>query len=88
MFIGVTLVIKIIELSGVQFYNESSVYCIVCSPPKVKYPSDTIYPLLPSSTSPTPRLPLVTTVLWSVSMKFLFVCLICFFVAFCFTSHI
>ena len=27
-----TLVNKIIQVSGVQFYNTSSVYCVVCSP--------------------------------------------------------
>ena len=36
-----TLVIKIIQVSGVQFYNMSSLYCIVCSPPQVKFPSIT-----------------------------------------------
>ena len=35
-----------------QFYNTSSVYHIVCSPPQVKSSSITIYPLLPSSISP------------------------------------
>ena len=48
--IGVTLVNKTIQVSSVQFYNTSSV--IVCSPFKVKSPSITIYPPLPSSTSP------------------------------------
>ena len=32
-----TLVNKIMYVSGVQFYNISSVYCIVCSPPQVKF---------------------------------------------------
>ena len=27
---------KIIQGSGVQFYNTSSVYCVVCSPPRAK----------------------------------------------------
>ena len=31
------------QVSGVLFYNTSSVYCIVCSPPQVKSPSITIY---------------------------------------------
>ena len=33
-FIGVTLVNKIIQVSGTRFHNTSSVHCIVCSPPK------------------------------------------------------
>ena len=33
-FIAVTMVNKIIYVSAVQFYNTSSVYCIVCLPPK------------------------------------------------------
>ena len=40
-FIGMTLVNC---TSGVQFYNTSSVYCIVFSPSQVKSPSITIYP--------------------------------------------
>ena len=43
-FIGVTLVNKIIQVSGAQFYNTSSVHCIVCSSPQVKSPSFNIYP--------------------------------------------
>ena len=34
-FIRVTLVNESIQVSGAQFYNTSSVYCIVCSHPKV-----------------------------------------------------
>ena len=45
--IGVTLVNKIIQVSGAQFYNTSSVHCSVCSPPQVKSPSITIYPPYP-----------------------------------------
>ena len=43
-FIGLTLVNKIIEISGVQFYNTSSVHCTAYSPLQVKSPSITIYP--------------------------------------------
>ena len=43
-FIGMTLVINIIQVSGVQFYNTSSVYCIVYSLPQVKSPSISINP--------------------------------------------
>ena len=32
-FIGMTLVNKIIQVSGIQLCITSSVYCIVCSPP-------------------------------------------------------
>ena len=38
-FFGVTLVNQIIQVSGVQFYNISSIHCIVCSSPQVKPPS-------------------------------------------------
>ena len=55
-FIGMTLVNKFIQVSGVQFYNTSSVYCIVYSPPQVKS-SIIIYPSLPSSTSPSSPFP-------------------------------
>ena len=41
----VTLVNKIIQVSGVQFDNTSSAHCVVCSPPQVKSPSVTIYPI-------------------------------------------
>ena len=47
-----TLVNKIIEVSGVQFCNSSFVYCIVCSPFKVKFLSSPFILPLPSSTSP------------------------------------
>ena len=49
-FIGVTLVNKIIQVSGSEFYNTTSV-CLLCSLPQVKSPSITIYlPPIPSST--------------------------------------
>ena len=41
----VTLVNKIIQVSGVQFYNTSFVHCIVCLPPQLKFPI-TVCPLL------------------------------------------
>ena len=43
-FIGVTSINIIVKVSNVQLCNASSLYCIVCSPPKVKSPSTTIYP--------------------------------------------
>ena len=41
--IGVALVNMVVHVSGVQFYNTPSVHRIVCSPPKVKSPSVTLY---------------------------------------------
>ena len=38
-----TLVNKIIQVSGAQLYNTSSVHCVVCSPPQVRLLSITIY---------------------------------------------
>ena len=66
-FIGVTLVHKIIQVSSIQFYNTSSVHCVVCSPPQVTSPSITIYPPLTP-----PPFPLVITMLLSVSMRVFF----------------
>ena len=70
-FIGVSLVNTIIYISGVQLHETSSVYCMVCSAPQVKSPSITIYPPLPSSTSPTP-FPLLIPTLSSDSSIFFF----------------
>ena len=42
-FTGVTVVNKIIWGLGVQLYNVPSVYCMVCSPPRVKLPHIPIY---------------------------------------------
>ena len=36
------------QVSGIQLYHTSSVYCIVCSPPHAKCPIS-IYPLTPLS---------------------------------------
>ena len=58
-FVGVTLVNKILQVSGAQFYYTSSVYCTVCSPPQVRPPSTTTYPPYPPPPPPTPA---VTTV--------------------------
>ena len=69
-FIGVILVNEIIYISSVQFYNTSSVHCIVCSPPKVKSPSTTIYPWFTLFYLPHLSLPLVIIILFSVSMNF------------------
>ena len=41
-------------VSGAQFYDTSSVYCIVCSSPQVKSPSITIYPPYTLFCPPTP----------------------------------
>ena len=48
-----TLVNKIIHVSGAQFYNTSSVYYIVRSPPQVMSQSMPFIPPIPSST-PSP----------------------------------
>lgn len=40
---GVTLVNKIMQVLSVQFNNMSYVYCIVCSPQTVEFPSITLY---------------------------------------------
>ncbi|KAF6125190.1 hypothetical protein HJG60_009715 [Phyllostomus discolor] len=56
-FIGVTLVNKMIQVSGAQFHSTSSVHCVVCSPPQVRSPSITIHPPKLSSTSPWPPSP-------------------------------
>ena len=54
IFIEVTLVNKIIEVSGAQFYGTSPVCCTVCSPPQVRSPSITIYLPITSPYPPTP----------------------------------
>ena len=78
--LGWHLVNNIKLVSGVQFYNTSSVYCIVCSSPEVKSPSITVYLLIPSSTSPYSFFPLVITILFSVYMSFVFFLFTCLFV--------
>ena len=56
--IEVTLLNKFIWVSSVKFYDTSSIYCIVCLPPKVKSPSITMYLTIftfcPSSHPPFP----------------------------------
>ena len=65
-------------MTGVELYNTSSAYFLVCSPPKVKSPSIPIY-LTPFIFFylPSPLFPLVTAILLSVSVSFLSVCLVC-----------
>ena len=53
IFFGMTLVNTLIQASGAQFHNISSVHCIVCSPPQVKT-LITIYPPAPYSPPPSP----------------------------------
>ena len=74
-FIGVTLVNKIIQVSGVQFYNTLSVYCIGHSTPRSSLFPSPFTPTLPS-TSPSPPFLLVIIILSSV-FEFCFV-LFCF----------
>ena len=54
-FIWVTLVNKIIQVSGVQFYSISSGHCIGYSPTQVNSPSITIYPPCTPSLPPFPQ---------------------------------
>ena len=49
-FIGVTLVKKIMQVSGAQFYNTSCVHCIMCSPPQVR----SLSALSPTASSTSP----------------------------------
>ena len=51
-FIGMTLVNKIIQVSGAQFHNTSSVYCIACLPPKSSLLPPPFVSPKPSSASP------------------------------------
>ena len=76
---------QLIRLYKSQVYNSdtSSVSCTVFPQSKVKYSFITIY-LTPFNH----YYPLVTTILFSVPMRFLFVFPVCSFVAFSFISHI
>ena len=72
------LVNKTIQVSHEQFYDTSSVCCIVCPTPKVKSSSVTIYLTSFTLYYLLTLLRLVTTILLSVSMRFcLFVYLVC-----------
>ena len=74
-----TLVSKMIYVPGVQFYNTLPVYFIVCSPPKVKSPSITIYHPFTLFYLPPPPYPLGCLCLWSICCLCLcsiFVCLL------------
>ena len=53
-FIGVTLVNKIIYISGIQLYNTSTVCCICVHHPKSSLLPSPFISSLPSSTSPHP----------------------------------
>nr|KAF6382591.1 hypothetical protein mPipKuh1_008947 [Pipistrellus kuhlii] len=74
-------------VSGVQFYNISSVYCIVYLRCKVYSPSVTIYPPFILFYQPHPSFPLLITVLLSVSLSgcflFVFFCLIPLSISLC-----
>ena len=59
-------------IPGVQFYNTSSVYCIVCSPSQVESSSITIYSPFTLFYFPNPSFPLVITILLWVSRSFFF----------------
>ena len=74
-FIRVTLVTKIVQVSGVQIYHTSSVYCIVCSAPKVRFSSVTIHPPFTLCCLPQPPLPLVMIILFFYELFFFFLLL-------------
>ena len=65
-FIGVTLLNKIIQVSDIQFYDLSSIHCIGCSPPHVKFPSVTVGHSFTLCSLHPPPLLLVITILLSV----------------------
>ena len=67
-FLGVPLGNKIIQVSCIRFYNTSSVYCIVCSPPQVMSPFIPRHLCLP----PPLPFPLAITMVLSVSMNLSF----------------
>ena len=62
-----------IWVSSVQLYDNSSVYCIVCSPPKVQSSIMIQWTLFSLHYLPHPTSPLFTIILLSVS-EFLFTC--------------
>ena len=63
-FIGVTLLNKIIQVSDIQFYDLSSIHCIGCSPPHVKFPSVTVgHSFTLCSLHPPPLLLVITKLL-------------------------
>ena len=68
-FIEVTLVNKVIQVSGAQFNNTSSVHCVVYSPPLLKSPSTTIYPMHTLCPSP-PTITMLLSVFMSFSLFF------------------
>ena len=83
--IGVRLGNQIMQVSSVQCYNTSSVYCIVCPLPEGWSPSVTVY-LSPSTLFILPH-PLPSGNLHTVVSVYEFVCFVCSLVAFCFISQ-
>ena len=60
------------SVSGVQFHDSSSVHCIACSPPQVKSPSITTYPLyLLPSPFPSDNQPLSSVSVWLLYSLFI-----------------
>ena len=76
-FIEVTLVNKIMQVSSVQPYNTSYVYCIVHSVPKSSLLPSPFIPPFPFSTSPYPPFPSGNH--YIVVCVFLLVCLFIIF---------
>ena len=62
--IGVTLVNRIMQVSGAQFHNTSSVHCTVCSPPQVDL-------LMLLNTCPLKAVPVPECNLWPQSSQLL-----------------
>ena len=77
-FIEVTLGNNIIHISGVGYYHSVSVHTAARSPPKVQFPSVTVY-LTPSTRLALlpPPSPPATTIPFSVSTSLLSLCLVC-----------
>ena len=71
-FIGVTLVSKTIQVSGVQFYNVSSIHLLCVHHLRSSLSHYHLSPLYPLLSLPYPHFPLAITMLSSVSMSFLF----------------
>ena len=69
---------KIIQVSSTQFYDASSIYCLVCPQPQIKYLSVIIY-LNPFIFYYSNSLLMITTILLSV---YVFVCLSYLFIYF------
>ena len=73
-----------IQLSSIQFYDTSSVYCTVCTIQSQIFFHHHIFDPLDSLLPPKPLFPLLSTTLWPETVSF---CLFFLFVAFRVTLH-